>query len=183
MLGNVDQDKESLLNLLQESVQRTNEALYRINQQNDINLGTTVTVALIIGSNAYIASVGDSRIYLYRFHTLSQITHDHSVVAQLIEDGLIMPADAYTHPKRNQLYRNIGRKSEVEVDLFTIPIQVGDKLLLCSDGLWQMVHKPDIQHIMEDPVAEPVQMVDELIQAALRGGGRDNVSAVVVFAL
>lgn len=108
LLGNADQETECPLNLLQESVQRTNEALYRINQQNDVNLGTTVTSALIIGPNAYIASVGDSRTYLYRCHRLSQITHDHSVVAQLIAEGLITPADAYTHPKRSQLYRNIG---------------------------------------------------------------------------
>src|SRR6202035_5554142 len=121
--------------------------------------------------------------YLYRSHTLSQITLDHSVVAQLIAEGLITSADAYTHPKRSQLYRNIGRNSEVAIDLFTIPLQVGDKLLLCTDGLWQMVHEPDIQHIMEQSVAEPVQIVDELIHAALRAGGKDDVSVVVVFAL
>lgn len=69
------------------------------------------------------------------------------------------------------------------IDLFTVPLQVGDKLLLCSDGLWQMVHVPDIQLIMEQSVAEPGQMVDELIHAALRAGGKDNVSVVVVFAL
>ncbi len=92
-----------------------------------------------------------------------------------------MPTEIYTHPKRNQLMRFLGEKASVEVDVFTVPLQAGDKVLLCSDGLWEMMRDPDIQQMMSTTVAVPSQTVEALIQAALAGGGRDNVSAIVVF--
>lgn len=180
VLGNAAPDKNTLRDLLLESVQRANGAIYHFNQQHAVNMGTTITAALVVDTTAYIANVGDSRTYLWRENRLTQVTDDHSVVARLVTAGTIAAADAYTHPKRNQLYRNIGRKPEVAVDLFTVSLQAHDTLLLCSDGLWEMVHEPALQRIMATPVTGPAQTVDALIEAALNGGGRDNVSVIVV---
>jgi serine/threonine protein phosphatase PrpC len=111
---------------------------------------------------------------------LQKITRDHSVVASLVDAGIIQPDDIYTHPKRNQIYRSLGEKPVVEVDSFQIPLQAGDKLLLCSDGLWDMVRDPEIQHVMSSPAPDPNMTGSALIKAALDSGGEDNVSVIVV---
>ncbi len=182
LLGNAALSPDALQELLMDSVRRANEVLYRHNQQEETNMGTTITAALVVGSTAYVVNVGDSRAYLYHQPgRLHQLTRDHSVVARLVEAGVITPADIYTHPKRNQLVRYLGEKATVEADAFTIPLEAGDKLLLCSDGLWEMVFDLDLERIMCLPVAEPSQVVEALIRCALEGGGKDNVSVIVAF--
>ena len=175
-------DDEAFLNLLREGVQCANQAVHQRNLEERADMGTTMTAALVAGATAYVANVGDSRTYLYREHEgLTKITHDHSVVASLVEAGIIKPDDIYTHPKRNQIYRSLGEKPVVDVDAFTVPLRVGDKLLLCSDGLWDMVRDPEIQRLMSLPEPDPMQTGKDLIQAALDGGGEDNVSVIVVY--
>lgn len=174
-------DDQGYLKLLEEGVQHANLAVHQRNLQDRADMGTTMTTALVIGAMAYIANVGDSRTYLYRQSTgLSKVTRDHSVVASLVDAGIIKPDDIYTHPKRNQIYRSLGEKQVVEVDTFTVELQAGDKLLLCSDGLWDLVRDPDIQRIIASTDANPNKTTEELIQAALDGGGDDNVSVIVV---
>ena len=179
--ANSQMDDEAFLNLLRDGVQCANQAVHHRNLEERADMGTTMTAALIVGATAYVANVGDSRTYLYREPAgLTKITHDHSVVASLVEAGIIKPDDIYTHPKRNQIYRSLGEKPTVDVDSFRVSLQAGDKLLLCSDGLWDMVRDPEIQRLMSLPAPDPSKTGKELIQAALDGGGEDNVSVIVV---
>jgi serine/threonine protein phosphatase PrpC len=173
--------REAFLPLLREGVEAANRLVYERNQEQRDEMGTTMTATLIIDAVAYVVHVGDSRFYLYREPTgLVQITQDHSLVAALAAAGVIQPEAIYTHPMRNQIYRSLGEKASVPVDAFTVPLAAGDILLLCSDGLWEMVRDPQIAAILTTPVPNPSDTAHALIQAALAGGGKDNVSAIVV---
>ena len=167
--------------LLAEGVHNANLAVYQRNRQKQADMGTTLTAALIVGNTAYIANVGDSRTYLYREDEgLSQITRDHSAVARMVEVGAITPREVYTHPKRNEIYRSLGHSASVKVDTYNLPLKVGDLLLLCSDGLWEMVYDDDIEKIIASWLPSPAQVCDALLQAALRGGGKDNIGIIAV---
>ena len=166
--------------LLVEGIQHANQAVHQRNMDQRGDMGTTVTGTLIVDNLAYIVNVGDSRTYLYREQDgLKKVTNDHSVVASLVEAGIIKPDDIYTHPKRSHIYRSLGEKPHVEIDLFTVELQEGDKLLLCSDGLWDMVRDPKIEDVVKIP-ENPVATSEALVQAAYEGGGEDNVSVIVV---
>lgn len=174
-------DDEAFIKLLETGVQNANQAVHNHNLGTHADMGTTMTTALVVGSVAYVANVGDSRTYLYREDQgLSKVTHDHSVVASLVDAGIIKPDDIYTHPKRNQIYRSLGEKPVVEVDTFRVDLQPGDKLLLCSDGLWDMVRDPLIQQVLSKSIRDPNKTGQELIKAALEGGGEDNISVIVI---
>ena len=182
LLGNAELGRDALLELLVAGVQRANEAIYRHNKQEHVTTGSTLTVALVVGNIMYVANVGDSRIYLYREpQGLRQVTRDHSVVVRLDERSIITSREIYPLSKGNQMVRYLGRKSTVEVDPFTVSLRIDDKLLLCSDGLWETVRDQDIQQVMSDPEAEPLKTAEKLIKAALKGSGRDNVSVIAVF--
>jgi serine/threonine protein phosphatase PrpC len=171
---------EPFLPLLKAGVQYANRVLYQRNQEQRTDMGTTMTATLVVDATAYVAHVGDSRFYLFRKPMrLSQISQDHSLVAALAAAGIIRPEDIYTHPRRNLIYRCLGEKSTVELDTYAVPLAVGDILLLCSDGLWEMVRDPQIATILASPTGDPSHTAHALIQAALAGGGEDNVSALV----
>ncbi|MEO8972207.1 MAG: protein phosphatase 2C domain-containing protein [Ktedonobacteraceae bacterium] len=171
---------ELLTELLVDSVRQANLAIYQRSREIGADMGTTITAALVMDSRAYVVNVGDSRTYLYRASEgLRQVTHDHSLVARLVAAGRITPDEVYTHPDRNQVYRGLGDKRNVEVDSFMLSLQANDRLLLCSDGLWEMVRDPEIARILKHPDWNPSQMSKALIHSALNGGGVDNISAIV----
>jgi len=165
--------------MLAQSIEQANNALLHRAQTTGSDLGSTVTAALIIGDVATIASVGDSRTYLLREGRLEQITQDHSLVARLVDAGVIGPEEVRNHPQRNQIYRCLGHKADAEVDTFTRQLREGDVLLLCSDGLWEMVLDDEIQRIVES-ARSPQKACDALIEAANRAGGEDNIGVIVV---
>lgn len=167
--------------VLRDAIQQSNNLLYAARQKahTGIDRGTTLNAVLIIGDSATVANVGDSRTYLLRGGMLQQITQDHSLVASLISAGLITDEEARKHPQRNQIFRTMGDKPNVEVDTFPQVLSAGDCLLLCSDGLWEMIRDDDIQSILLN-APSPQAACDELIQAANDAGGEDNISVIVV---
>lgn len=183
ILRNAEPD-ETFSDLLKDGAHRANLTIYRRNREQEHMMGTTLTAALVVGTQAYVVNVGDSRTYRYRpGEGLVQISRDHSVVARLVEAGIISREDIYTHPKRNQIYRCLGEKASLELDYFHIDVQAGDILILCSDGLWEMVRDPDIENIVASSSPHASQISSMLIQAALTRGGADNVSVVAVCVL
>ena len=172
-------------NVLVDAVNEANTAIYKRNQGTTSSrpldqMGTTVTTALVIGPHAFIANVGDSRTYLYRPGVgLRAITHDHSVVAELVASGVIAPDDVYTHPERNKILRCLGATPTVEVDVFYEQLQDGDILLCCSDGVWEMTRDPQIEQILSSSWLSAEHMAERLMHAALQGGGLDNIGLVV----
>ncbi len=174
-------EDETIKELLVEGVQHANHRVYKRNQQQRADMGTTMTAALLWGTTVYVVNVGDSRTYLYRkSEGLYQVTQDHSVVARLVELGAISADEVYTHPKRNEILRALGNHPTIEVDSFTVPVRVGDVLLLCSDGLWEMVRDFEIQEIVRTCAPYASQICAMLIQAALNRGGKDNISVIAV---
>ncbi len=143
-------------------------------------MGATVTAALVMDGQAFIANVGDSRTYLLRDGKLDRITRDHSLVERLVEAGQIEPEDVYDHPSRNLIYRSLGAgHAEVDVDIFVEKLHAGDALLLCSDGLWEMIRDPQLQKIIAEG-DDVKQVCEHLISIANNNGGEDNITAVLV---
>ncbi len=144
-------------------------------------MGTTVTLALVRNTYAVIGHVGDSRAYLVDGHSgdISQITADHSFVEAMVAAGHISREEAEDHPMKNVLYRALGQSEDLDVDVYHSYLRVGDRLVLCSDGLTLHVRPEEIAKLtMSDDVPENVSSA--LIDMANRRGGRDNVSVVVI---
>jgi serine/threonine protein phosphatase PrpC len=164
------------------AIQQANDAIIRYGEQKSSarGLGCTVTAALILHDKAYIANIGDSRTYLLRNDQLKPITRDHSLVSKLVEMKQIEPEDVYTHPQRNLIYRSLGAgHKKVDVDVFQETLRPNDTLLLCSDGLWEMIRPQDLQRELTK-MQSPQQLCDTLVDMANQNGGEDNISAIVV---
>lgn len=164
-----------------DAVMHANQVVRQVAQnkpEEAADAGATLTLAVVKGNLAIIANVGDSRTYLIRGNKMKQITSDHSVVATLVASGQIKPEDVYTHPQRNIIFRSLGQKENVEVDVFQEELIEGDVLLLCSDGLWEMIREPQILKIIQStPKLELA--AKKCIAAANKAGGTDNISVVL----
>lgn len=165
--------------LLLQAVYEANRAIY-LEAMVDPELhgmGTTAVTAVITPDMAYIAHVGDSRLYQLRGEQFFQVTRDHSRVQQLLDEGAITPAEALTHPDRNVITRAVGVDRDVDVDLLDLPLQPGDKLLLCTDGLSGICEDTVIAGALYGLPAE--EAADHLIHLANMGGGYDNITVVI----
>lgn len=169
-----------ILSSLGTAVQRANEQL-RVMVEEDPQLegmGTTLTALLWTGQRLGLVHVGDSRAYLLRDGVLTQITQDHTWVQRLVDEGRITEEEATTHPQRSLLMRALGSGEHVEPDLSVREVRVGDRYLICSDGLSGVVSHQTLEDTLAGYQA-PDETVQELIQLALRGGGPDNITCIV----
>ena len=167
---------------LKAAIRQANKAILNYGEERSSarGLGSTVTTALILNDLAFIANIGDSRTYLYRDSTLTPLTKDHSLVYRLVEAKQIEPDDIYSHPQRNLIYRSLGAgHKSVDPDVFHESLRSGDSLLLCSDGLWEMVRNQELLQVLNEH-SDAQKICDILIDLANAHGGEDNITAVLV---
>jgi PPM family protein phosphatase len=147
-------------------------------------MGTTVVAVRFGGTRdepvAQVAHVGDSRAYLLRGGSLRPVTEDHSLVAELVRSGDLTRDQAAEHPQKNLITRALGADEEVEVDTAVLPVEAGDRFLLCSDGLSDMIPETRIGEILAEAPGDPEKPARSLVSAALDAGGADNVTVIVV---
>ena len=161
-------------------IQEANRQVYeRAREDSDASgMGTTITVALFENGIVSIGHVGDSRAYLIRDRKVDQLTEDHSLVAELVRSGRLSPEEAESHPQRSVITRALGTDPDVDVDSFSVEAKPGDLFLICSDGLTSMVGDEEILDVVEPRRADLDDAAKELIAAANRSGGEDNITVV-----
>ena len=167
--------------LLKATVEHANYEIYEysMNNRNEAaNLSTTLTCGLINGNILVIAHVGDSRAYRLRRGQLEQLTADHTFVGEMVRNGQYPPSAVYDHPRRHMIIRALGREPSVNVDIEILQVQEGDRLLFCSDGLWEMVRDSDITKILSS-AGSPQEAAERLFKSAMDAGGVDNIGIVV----
>jgi serine/threonine protein phosphatase PrpC len=171
----------SLIDVLRATMQRCNQRIRDHGQQfpENAGLGSTLTVAMVTGDLALVGNIGDSRTYIVRDGAIRSLTQDHSLVGSLVRQGLISEDDVYRHPHRNLIYNALGTRADANPDVVVQRLQAGDVLLLCSDGLWEMVRDDDIKAAVES-LEDPSLAAQLLVDAANANGGVDNISVVVV---
>lgn len=176
MVGDADWWKE----FLNQGIQRAHDRIRMLTDeqgQSERGMGTTVVIAVHRGSWVHVANVGDSRAYLVRGHKPTVVSRDHSVAARMAEDGQLTPDEARSHPFRNQLTSCLGGVRDPEPDFRSVELHDDDRIVLCSDGLWDMLSDSEIACMVGDG-RQPNQVVRELIEAANEAGGLDNITVV-----
>ncbi len=173
-------DSMEPIKIIKDAIACANDDIYRkAEAEKDYQgMGTTVVVATIIDDIMYVANVGDSRLYVVN-DDIRQITKDHSLVEEMIRMGEIDREAARSHPDKNIITRAIGVSPSVEADFFEVDLKKGDHILMCSDGLTNMVEDDDICMIVKAG-RDVVQIVEELIRVANHNGGKDNIAVVIV---
>ncbi len=169
------------ISLLEKAIATAND---NINEQSNNNpdlegMGTTIVAATIVENTMYVANVGDSRLYLIKDDKMEQITQDHSLVEEMVKRGEISATDARMHPNKNIITRALGASKDVDVDFFEIEVDKADKILLCSDGLTNMVEEQEIVDVVSCN-SDMDKVVKKLVQKANQYGGKDNISVVLV---
>lgn len=170
-------DSEEILATMGDALKRANSLIYEAGRRNEGgSMGTTCTAAVISQGKIHVVHAGDSRGYLQRDQELSQLTEDHSWVAQLVKEGHITSEQARVHPSRNVITRALGIENELVPDIITEEIRAGDIVLLCSDGLHGLVEDGEINEVLD---STPIQeALFTLIRLSNDKGGDDNITAV-----
>ena len=142
-------------------------------------MGTTMVVSTIVGQYAYVANVGDSRLYVVQGQ-IQQITKDHSLVQEMVRLGEISPEEARNHRDKNIITRALGAEKTVDIDFFDLKLEAGDTILMCSDGLGNMVDDRKMEEIILDSEMELTEKGKTLIREANLNGGKDNIAIILV---
>ncbi len=170
---------EDIIKLLNNAIASANIEVYSLSQKDENlkGMGTTVVAAVVNETSAIICNIGDSRAYCINDDVI-QITRDHSMVQSLVESGKISPEQAKTHPEKNIITRALGVEETVLCDSYCVEINENDNILLCTDGLTNMVDSNNILRIFKDNALD--KMTDLLVNEANINGGRDNITAAVI---
>jgi protein phosphatase len=142
-------------------------------------MGTTLTAALIHDHMLYVAHVGDSSLYLFHDGQLTKITRDHTLAEQMISEGIINPGDLQVNSYNHILTRAVGVESSVEIDLHQAEVKTGDWILMCTDGLTDLVSEDELSNVLAE-IREPQIMAEEMVAMALDKGGYDNITIVLL---
>ncbi|MBR6033160.1 MAG: Stp1/IreP family PP2C-type Ser/Thr phosphatase [Clostridia bacterium] len=177
--SSIQLDKESILQFLKEAMEYANKVVYQRSREDKEleEMGTTLEVCLIYGDKVFIAHIGDSRVYRIRKNFIRRLTTDHSYVEKLVKDGTITKEQAYTHPKKNMLTQALGCEPKIAPQVIVKGFLKDDILLICSDGLTNMVSENEIYGIIKTNVEKAS---DALIDRANLNGGYDNVSVIII---
>lgn len=176
----VDADESTEpVKILSNAIECANEEIFEKAKEEDFaGMGTTVVASTVVDSTLYVANVGDSRLYLIR-EGITQVTKDHSLVEEMIRAGELERDEARFHPDKNIITRAVGADKDVNVDFFEVDLLPGDVILMCSDGLSNMVGDDEILTIIKKN-KEVDGMADELVKTANHNGGKDNIGVVLV---
>ncbi len=179
-LGGSIQSEQAVIELLESTIHKANESIYTKGQtsKDHQGMGTTLTVAVVVGDSVYLSQVGDSRGYLLRKGKLVQMTRDQSLISQLIEEGTITPEQAEQLGGKNIILQALGVEEHLKIDSKRYDVLKGDTLLLCSDGLTGMVKDAEIEKILLEE-ADLKVAAKRLIDAANAGGGKDNITCIL----
>ncbi len=166
--------------LLNEAIEKANLRIFEdaISDNEKSGMGTTIVAVTFIGDTAYVANVGDSRLYIVT-DGLNQVTTDHSLVEEMVRKGQLSRDKTFGHPDKNIITRAVGVTESVTADIFEQSVNPGDKILMCSDGLTDMVSEDDIYSIISKN-DDMDRCVDELIATANANGGKDNVTIIII---
>lgn len=173
--------KVTPIGIFEQAVSAANEKVYEASLSDKAlnGMGTTIVATVVLEDTAYIINVGDSRLYACK-DTLRQVTVDHSLVEEMVQSGKIHKEDMRTHPNKNIITRALGTNSDVKADCFEIEVNEGDVLLLCSDGLSNMLEDEVIEAIIKENKEDMKAAGEELVKEANEAGGKDNISVVLI---
>lgn len=174
-------DIESPITLIEEAIKVTNDKLYeKSKQQTDYEgMGTTFVVATICGNEMYVANIGDSRLYVID-KEIRQITEDHSLVQAMVKTGELNRDEAKVHPNKNIITRALGTNEKAQPDYFEIELVDGDIVMMCSDGLTNMLNDEIIEQIIRGNAEDPKTATETLVNQANQHGGKDNITVIIV---
>lgn len=175
--------EQDLKKLLASAVREANKNIYEMSMSEIgcVGMGTTITICVLFGSYAMIAHVGDSRAYAMRGNALHQITSDHSLVQELLKSGQITAEEAENHPQKNVITRALGTDSDVDIDIYEFTVYAGDCIMLCTDGLSNLVTNQEIKEILsKNKHTSENALAESLIDLANQKGGFDNITAVIL---
>ncbi|WP_077367355.1 Stp1/IreP family PP2C-type Ser/Thr phosphatase [Anaerosalibacter sp. Marseille-P3206] len=178
---NVSKDEKTIINTIKQAIDEANEKIYKKSLANlEFNgMGTTLTMAYILGKKLLVGHIGDSRVYIIQDNKIYQITEDHSLVAELVKNGSISAEEAQYHPQKNIITRAVGTSKSIDTDIVIDEVKKGDIILLCTDGLTNMIDDLEIKNIIKDN--DDMQKACEgLVKRANELGGLDNITAIAV---
>lgn len=175
-----DSKEQDIVTILTQAINAANRHIrQKSNEEADLSgMGTTVVAATVQGTTLQVANVGDSRLYVIG-EQIRQITRDHSLVEEMVRMGELPREEARVHPDKNIITRAVGAQDTVEIDFFEVELQEGDMILLCSDGLTNMLEDEEIQSILEER-RDITRTAERLVEAANENGGKDNITVILI---